>query len=72
MGWFGSEDIIINVNVTEHLSAGALVLIALCVVFYLIGKLVAKHMKRTATDAASREVCTEMPDIQKNLYYTEF
>lgn len=55
MGWF-SEEVVNNVNTTDHVSAGALVMIAICVLFVIIGRLIAQHMRRTAAESATREV----------------
>ena len=57
MGWFSSEENTNTVvNVTEHVSAIALVILAITAVIYVLAKFISKHMQRTAATAANREV----------------
>lgn len=55
MGWFDNNQEV-SIKVTEHINAIALAILAIMAVVYTLGRIVAKHIKRTASSVANREV----------------
>lgn len=55
MGWFSNDDEV-QITITDHISAIALMIIAIMAIIYTLGKVLAKHIKKTATTVANREV----------------